>query len=332
MVQIISGEETQLSAEQQAAVQDGAAWVADWYQVRKDSGNYTELPEQPEFDGVMSRLDNIKVIVADDMYTALEQALERGDLHFRPEIIALCGSEEMALEALKAANQSKRGKAAAGEQVIGGISVSKYVTEPAIVLNGEVVKDLKPEELESLIVHETTHAAEAQTSELMLSMIHGDVGTVHDAYADNPREMYARLMQLRHHFKLPADKECTVEDVARMREECTLRHDKYKAEHGEGAEVPEFVDFMMFDRYADEEILMLLNYTADNGRSGNEDRTLLAGDMRRDAVLSQAKGRAFERSAANKGGEIPTKEEPQAARQTRIDGQIMARLAERSLT
>lgn len=335
MVRLINSQDSTLSAEQKAAIEDGANWVCDWYQQRKASGNFTELPEAPEFEEVMSRAQNVQVMVADDMYASLEQALERGELHFRDEILLMCGSQEMALEALKKANQSKRESAIANGQVLGGINVSRYVEEPVIVLNQKVMESLGPEEIKSVMVHETTHAAGATTSEQMLAMIHGDLGSSFDAYADSPREMYARLMQLRQHFGLAPDKECSEEDVSRMREACEKRHNDFIKENGEDKEVPEYIDFMMFDRYSEQEIQLLLNYTADNALPGQErmeiDRTLLAGDLRRDVALSQAKERAFDRATAaissperpmqaNKDNEHPTVE---------VDARFLLRLNDR---
>ncbi len=335
MVKVTYPQDNKLNEKQTAAIAEGAEWVKNWYQQRNESGHFTELSEHPEFEEVMSRAENVQVIVADDMYTALEQALERGDLHFKDEILLLCGGKEMALEAFKKANQKKRENAADGDMVIGGISVSRYIDEPVIVFNQAVLPGLSPEEIESLVVHEMTHVVEAKTSEMMSQAIHGDYGNLYDEYADNPKEMYARLMQLRHHFNLAPDHECTEEDVARMREECAKRREEFAKKNEQDAAVPEYVDFMMFDRYSDTEILLLLNYTSENIMPGQEhivdDRALLADNMRRDFALVGAKERAFDRSAAAQPRQVSAEPEKDdhTSQAVELDARLISRLTER---
>lgn len=109
-----------------------------------------------------------------------------------------------------------------------------------------------------IIIHERTHSLNPRSQEYAIGQLniktkndysesdyHKSIN-IDNSYFDNPKEIYARLMQFRHANKLDPNKTYTIEDVKKFKED------------------PYIQDFNLLDRYSEEDVLKLLNEIAYN--------------------------------------------------------------------
>lgn len=212
-------------------VYGGLFSLREWLEDRKKSGKIIDNGQ--DYARAIQNIDGIQVFVTEKGEARLVEALEKGELHFRDEVIRYFGSEEEALKQLKAAMAARKGTAI-------GFNARNFVKEPTVFINIANYKknkghiELRP--LSSLVLHEAAHAADLRFSENMVSVIGNkevNSGVEYDAYKDSGMEIYARLMQMRKDLALDADKVFTLEDVAAMRRKCMEKRAAYKKQQQE---------------------------------------------------------------------------------------------------
>lgn len=97
---------------------------------------------------------------------------------------------------------------------------------------------------QSVMVHELTHAMEPSPQENKITEIMKTAKLSNrDEYTDSPKEIYARIMQLRHEYDLDPNKTYSVDDIKELRKKGEKK-------------------FNILDRYDDETIYKLLNWVA----------------------------------------------------------------------
>ena len=135
--------------------------------------------------------------------------------------------------------------------------------------NSIFVKDyLEPEEVESAILHELTHALNYSSGSMLnynrpythninpgkdipqLEKIKKIVNENRDGYYDNPTEIYSRLMEFRKKNKLNPSKTYTIDDIKDLRD----RTENWFFDKAQ--------DYNLFERYTDDQILKLINDVA----------------------------------------------------------------------
>lgn len=232
-VKIWTDDGEKVSPAVRSEVYDGLFSLREWLAERKRSGKV--IDNEQDYAQAIQNIDGIQVFVTEKGTSRCVDALEKGELHFRDEVIRHFGSEENTLKALKTA------MAARGESDDNiGFNARAFVKEPTVFINIANYKknkghiELRP--LSSLVLHEAAHAADLRFSENMVSVIGNkevNSGVEYDAYRDSGVEIYARLMQMRKDLALDADKVFTLEDVAAMRQKCMEKRAAYEKQQKE---------------------------------------------------------------------------------------------------
>ena len=232
-VKIWTDDGEKVSPAVRSEVYDGLFSLREWLAERKRSGKV--IDNEQDYARAIQNIDGIQVFVTEKGTSRCVEALEKGELHFRDEVIRHFGSEENTLKALKTA------MAARGESDDNiGFNARAFVKEPTVFINIANYKknkghiELRP--LSSLVLHEAAHAADLRFSENMVSVIGNkevNSGVEYDAYRDSGVEIYARLMQMRKDLALDADKVFTLEDVAAMRQKCMEKRAAYEKQQKE---------------------------------------------------------------------------------------------------
>lgn len=232
-VKIWTDDGEKVSPAVRSEVYDGLFSLREWLAERKRSGKV--IDNEQDYAQAIQNIDGIQVFVTEKGTSRCVDALEKGELHFRDEVIRHFGSEENTLKALKTA------MAARGESDDNiGFNARAFVKEPTVFINIANYKknkghiELRP--LSSLVLHEAAHAADLRFSENMVSVIGNkevNSGVEYDAYRDSGVEIYARLMQMRKDLELDADKVFTLEDVAAMRQKCMEKRAAYEKQQKE---------------------------------------------------------------------------------------------------
>ncbi len=232
-VKIWTDDGEKVSPAVRSEVYDGLFSLREWLAERKRSGKV--IDNEQDYARAIQNIDGIQVFVTEKGTSRCVDALEKGELHFRDEVIRHFGSEENTLKALKTA------MAARGESDDNiGFNARAFVKEPTVFINIANYKknkghiELRP--LSSLVLHEAAHAADLRFSENMVSVIGNkevNSGVEYDAYRDSGVEIYARLMQMRKDLALDADKVFTLEDVAAMRQKCMEKRAAYEKQQKE---------------------------------------------------------------------------------------------------
>ncbi len=334
-IKIHNDEGIEVSDDYKSEIYDGIYSLKEWLEGRKKSGKL--IDNEQDYQRAQERLDNMQVFLSDKGYACVLDALKKGELHFKENIVFQFGSEKKAYEALSAAVA----KMSQGEKNI-AFNARDYVKEPAIFVNVSNFEKnkghLELRSLSSIVMHEATHAADLNFSENMAATIVNkevNEGVAVDDYKDKGMEVYARLMQMRKDLALDADTEYSLDDVKKMREDCLKKRGEYDENKEDGKASPQDIDSMIFERYSDEQIRYLLNATSDIGEptqnANGMSREELFGGMKRDFAANQAKGRVKGRLQKEKA---PVEEnsatgKEKAAQPAVNNGEIIRRMAER---
>ncbi len=257
---VIEDTSGRLTDEQRAEIKEGVLWVKDWLEKRQEGGSFLDfdalgfdINKASEYREAMSRIKDLKVIVTDDLFKSVEDALNSGQFHLKEEVIREFGSKEDALLAFAFVNEGKKRDSTSTDML--ARSVSSYIEEPVIFLNVGKFEEKKKEgyapSLSSVVAHEVTHTLNLNLSEAMTKEVFQDYlreGVAFDPYLDNEKEIYARVMQFRKDFNLDPNKEYDVDEVARLRQ-------KAQKDGNDGG-------YILFDRYEDAQISGWLNFTS----------------------------------------------------------------------
>lgn len=230
-VKIYTDDEKTVSPIVRSEVYDGLFSLREWLEERKKSGKIIDNGQ--DYAQAIQNIDGMQVFVTEKGEARLVEALEKGELHLRDEVIRHFGSEEESLKEVKAAMAARRGSAI-------GFNPRAFIKEPAVFINIANYKkskgSIEVRPLSSLVLHEAAHAADLRFSENMVSAIGNkevNSGVKYSAYKDSGMEIYARLMQMRKDLALDADKVFTLEDVAAMRRKCMEKRAAYKKQRQE---------------------------------------------------------------------------------------------------
>ncbi len=315
-VKIYADESVEVTPEMRSLTEEGLSSLKDWLEQRQKNGFFGEDTET--YEQAMQRAENISVYFVGEDGKSVLDAIERGELHIVERKLNRFGKEKC-LEEIEKMLTSPTTQG----QVIRG-----YIEEPAVVINLNNYERDKDITLDSLVLHEGTHALNLYSSETTARRevkFNVNDGVKYDMmYYDTGEEVYARLMQMRYHLKLDPAKQYSVEDVAKLRQECLavkdaevdVARDLRGMKNGQAYSLEEMRAIMkssreqyaeedakrqmnlfnyraIFQRYSDEQIAHLLNDTAALSPSyiNEEDREMLRANMQRDFALAGAKDR-----------------------------------------
>jgi len=286
-----------LTDAQKEEARDGVQWLKDWYQAKHDAGNFPD--GEKAYQEAMKRLDNAQVIATDNISQSILKGLEEGTLHFNEAALRSFGYPQVSKEeATKLCLEKLRPSLEKQEKNDNRMAASahKFLEEPVVFLDVNRIKenegDIRCASISSLVTHEFTHISQLSKSE---NIVKQNLFTLNDNVSekksyDAELEKYARIMQLRKDLGLKPNQTLTVEEVQKIRESCEQTRQQF--ENGELKEVPHNIDYHIFDRYKDEEIVKALNLTAENRSSERQD---LSNALRNDALLAAVEITVYEK-------------------------------------
>ena len=283
---IIVDENLQISDEQRQEVQEGLSSLKNWLIKRRAVSKNAD--GEPDYQIALDNLDKTQVFLTEKGADRLIEAVQNGELHLTDKFIQAYGGKDKAMASLQKICDKQ------GDNNI-AFNARGIVQEPTVFLNLKHYEQnkghLELRSISSLVTHEATHAIGLKFSENMANVIVGrevNDGVEYSKYRDSGKEVYARVMQLRHDLKLNPEQEFTLDDVSKMRQDCMEKRQGYQKVDGKAA--PENLDTMLFERYSDEQIQFLLNATSEilPQQDNSLDRYQLALDMKRDFAASQA--------------------------------------------
>lgn len=315
-VKIYADESIEVTPEMRSLIEKGLSSLKEWLEQRQKNGFFDGDAEA--YEQTMQRAENAAVYFIGAGGKSVLEAIERGELHIVERKLKRFGKEKC-LEDIEKMLTSPNAQG----QVIRG-----YIEEPAIIINLKNYNRDKDFTLDSLVLHEGTHALNHYNSETIARQAVNfkvNDGVKYDMmYYDSGEEVYARLMQMRYHLKLDPSKQFSVEDITKLRQECLkvkdakvdVARDFRALEQGKSYSLEEMKAIIkksreqhaeedanrlmnwfnykaIFERYSDEQIMNLLNETAAVSPShiNEADRKMLRADMQRDFALADAKDR-----------------------------------------
>lgn len=314
-----------LTDAQKQSISDGVDWVKNWYQKRHKAGMFLDGADigadVEEYKTAMENLGNLQIVATKDMYGTLEKMILEGKIHLKDEVIAQFGGDEkQAIAAMLLVNEKKKNDPR--YEKAAGLSFS-YVKEKVLFLNVPLIdkeaQNVYAPSLSSAVAHEVTHTLGLQINEMMTAQLleNGGLreGVAPHAYLDNPKEVYARIKELCKNFDIDPTKEITLDEVKKIREECEKKRTDYEKN---GGNAPKKLDNHLFDRYTDDKIVELINYTALNDAIFFDDYKAFRSAAKADLALSRHKISAAEK-AANKG----VAKEENVAQKEKTDDRLM---------
>lgn len=283
---IFVDETLDISDAQRQEVQEGLSSLKTWLTQRRQFSKNAD--GEPDYQHALDNLSQTKVFITEKGVDRLIDAVENGELHLTDKFVQSLGGKDKAMAHLHKLSAQQ------GDNNI-AFNTLGIIKEPTVFLNLKNYEQNKGHielrSISSLVTHEATHALGLKFSEKMANVIVGkevNEGVEYNKYRDSGKEVYARVMQLRHDLKLDPEHEFTLEDVSKMRQDCMEKRQNYQKVDGKAA--PENLDTMLFERYSDEQIQYLLNATSEilPQQDNSLDRYQLALDMKRDFTASQA--------------------------------------------
>lgn len=166
---------TNISDEDKKAIADGANWLSQWVTERYNQG----FMEDVEYKDAMKRLKNVKVVVADDTYEGLIDALEKGEVHMIDyKMKAAAKAHLNSHPELKDSGLTDEQLAIANLKEVLATAKSPlgfyagFIEEPAIFLNVDKIKEKSENKLynslTSATVHELTHNLQLGSEEYLV--------------------------------------------------------------------------------------------------------------------------------------------------------------------
>lgn len=291
-----------ISDAQRQEVQEGLSSLKTWLTRRREVSKNAD--GEPDYQQALDNLDKTKVFVTEKGVDRLIDAVENDELHLTDKFVQALGGKDKAMAHLHKLSAEK------GDNNI-AFNTLGIIKEPTVFLNLKNYEQnkghLELRSISSLVTHEATHALGLKFSENMANVIVGkevNDGVEYSKYRDSGKEVYARVMQLRHDLKLSPEQEFTLDDVTKMRQDCMEKRQNYQKVDGKAA--PENLDTMLFERYSDEQIQYLLNATSEilPQQDNSMDRYQLADAMKKDFAASQAELRVKSQLYKNDANQI----------------------------
>lgn len=283
---IFVDESLNISDAQRQEVQEGLSSLKTWLTQRRQFAKNAD--GEPDYQQAIDNLSQTKVFITEKGVDRLIDAVESGKLHLTDKFVQALGGKDKAMAHLHKLSAQQ------GDNNI-AFNTLGIIKEPTVFLNLKNYEQNKGHielrSISSLVTHEATHALGLKFSENMANVIVGkevNDGVEYSKYRDSGKEVYARVMQLRHDLKLDPEHEFSLDDVTKMRQDCMEKRQNYQKVDGKAA--PENLDTMLFERYSDEQIQYLLNATSEilPQQDNSLDRYQLADAMKRDYAKSQA--------------------------------------------
>jgi len=133
------------SLETKQAIADGVNWLANWYKERCEAG----IISSEEYALAIDKLKNVKIYTTKQGVNRLTEELEKGNVHFLPEMERKGATVEGWKAFMKKNNVFPKGWCARDN-----------IKEPAIVLDIDAINkksNNNPKEITATVIHELTH-------------------------------------------------------------------------------------------------------------------------------------------------------------------------------
>lgn len=264
------------------AIQGGIAWLHNWYSERAKMIRQNGEPFMSAEirDKIAERLSNLKIFGGDQVVENIQEGIAKGELHPTPLGVD-SWKDDKYLDNLRKHTKNIDHMGATWQNIE---EKPIYLNEEHIEANqklGYTSKDkligvIGP--IDELAVHEATHASDIdqQNTDRIGYITDTDILS---SYRNQPREIYARLNNLRYRLQVSPTKVFTVEEVAELRKKCEKDMKYFEQKRNDPTvdiqqlvkEPGRLYDDMLFDRFSDEQICNLLNNVAQHRQSNQLD-------------------------------------------------------------
>lgn len=256
------------------SIQKGISWLHNWYQNRFEmtQPNGDPLLSDEAKQQIRERLRDMRIYGGDQAVDDIQRGIANGELHPTPLGVE-SWKDDKYLENLRQHTQDVDHLAATWSNLE---EKPIYLNEQHILTNqpngyrskeGQLIGVVGP--VDEFAVHEATHVTDLDphTDDRVGYITNTDILS---SYRNQPREIYARLNNLRYRMQVDPTHVFTVEDVAALRKKCEadMRYfvEKCKEPNVDFqklvSEPGRLYDDMLFDRFTDEQICRLLNEVA----------------------------------------------------------------------
>ena len=347
-IQIEDGVE--FTKQEQQQVQEALDWLKNWLKEREKAEMLNGGEDAEDVQKALEKLDNMNVFIFKNGNDAVIKGLESGKLHLTQDFIDEYGNGNLA-EALQYVKDEFSDDEDDDSKGFIAFNMSDAIEEPAIFINIDNLRTheerLKTSIVKTVIIHEATHAINLEDSELKCQVTKLNENVENEGYWDSDEEVYARIMQMRQELNLDPAKLYTLDEVKEMRQKC-VKSREYVADETDNEKR---IDWRIFEKYTDEQILFFLNETSDNGKQQSDydvkiDRQDLAATTKNDAQNAQMEiacvrelasiHQSKEQNTSEEKGESTTEKDESTAedvRQREVSAaQLRARKADRDLS
>lgn len=144
-MELIMSENDTPSLQTKEAITDGVNWLANWYKESCEAGKISSA----EYEKAIEKLKQVKIYTTQQGVNRVTEELEKGNLHFKPELIK------------RGANiQSWKDLMAQKNTFPLGWCARSNIEEPVIIIDVAKIKEKygdNPQAVTSTVVHELTH-------------------------------------------------------------------------------------------------------------------------------------------------------------------------------
>ena len=276
--QEIRGNFCEVEPEWKEKVHRSIAWVRDWYTERakyKQKEGFS-LVGKADILRVNLRMAKTWVCANQGGAECIKEALRQGELSVMAsnDKLAACGLSPKG----KIVDEALFDKVfTLGDDTMG--SYYPIFNAPVVIINTRLFHQRQAEGypvfVEDTLIHELTHGLERTVDERTAGAMVNQV----DSYLDSGAEIYARLNEVRAHYRIDPTKMVTLDDITKMRQTAKEQIEAYNKAlseldkdktHEKGSldstlfkELPKIIVIdKVLSRYSDDELIILFNETS----------------------------------------------------------------------
>ena len=286
---ITNASNSSFTPEDKQTILEATQWLKDWLQKRgeqKDIEGHYFMPLN-ELRKVNEQFAKLRIYDGRTAGQDMERDIQAGTIRMKNPLNKQQGANPEELTRQPGFGEYMQRKFNTEHNPMKAGQTLTHSVDPVMVLHPDNILETRgqgyTESLGSATVHEMTHGMNLRHEEYvmrqMLEVMQGPESTVY-----TPRELYARLNQLRYNFELDPTRVYTMEDVAKMRQEMERNLEDYSAKFLDAVdknggqplypeqlpEMPRKMDAGLFEVFSDFQISCFLNAVTEKIDQGRD--------------------------------------------------------------